>query len=103
VLAGEREPWLAIDPEPLAGDPGFDLWPALDSRWADVVVASGEPRRVVRRRFDLLTEVLGLDRFRATGWTLGRLLQNALWDVEDGATALAPASVVMADALLDRD
>jgi streptomycin 6-kinase len=103
VLAGEREPWLAIDPEPLAGDPGFDLWPALDSRWADVVVASGDPGRVVRRRFDLLTEVLGLDRFRATGWTLGRLLQNSLWDVEDGATALAPASVVMADALLDRD
>jgi hypothetical protein len=32
-----------------------------------------------------------------------QLLQNALWDVEDGATALAPASVVMADALLDRD
>lgn len=103
VLAGEREPWLAIDPEPLAGDPGFDLWPALDSRWADVVVASGDPRRVVRRRFDLLTEVLGLDRFRATGWTLGRLLQNSLWDVEDGATALAPASVVLAEALLDRD
>src|SRR5690606_39320812 len=22
VLAGEREPWLAIDPKPLAGDPG---------------------------------------------------------------------------------
>jgi streptomycin 6-kinase len=58
---------------------------------------------VVRRRFDLLTEVLGLDRVRATGWTLGRLLQNALWDVEDGATALAPASVAVAAALLDRD
>ncbi|HEV7829090.1 MAG TPA: aminoglycoside phosphotransferase family protein [Pseudonocardiaceae bacterium] len=25
ILAGQREPWLAIDPEPLAGDPGFDL------------------------------------------------------------------------------
>lgn len=25
VLAGEREPWLAIDPEPLVSDPGFDL------------------------------------------------------------------------------
>ncbi|MEU4388438.1 hypothetical protein [Promicromonospora sp. NPDC023805] len=58
---------------------------------------------MVRRRFDVLTEVLALDRFRATGWTLGRLLQNSLWDVEDGATSLAPASVVMADALLDRD
>ncbi|MFD4224187.1 aminoglycoside phosphotransferase family protein [Streptomyces griseus] len=99
VLAAQREPWLAIDPEPLAGDPGFDLWPALDSRWDDVVVAPGEPLRVVRRRFDLLTEALGLDRARAAGRTLGRLLQNALWDIEDGETRLAPSAVVMAEAL----
>ncbi|MBV7246557.1 aminoglycoside phosphotransferase family protein [Streptomyces sp. MW-W600-10] len=99
VLAAQREPWLAIDPEPLVGDPGFDLWPALDSRWDDVVVAKGEPLRVVRRRFDLLTEALGLDRARAAGWTLGRLLQNALWDIEDGETRLAPSAVVMAEAL----
>jgi streptomycin 6-kinase len=32
VLASERAPWLAIDPKPLAGDPGFDLCPALDNR-----------------------------------------------------------------------
>ncbi|MEO3972581.1 APH(6)-I family aminoglycoside O-phosphotransferase [Streptomyces sp. CAU 1734] len=101
VLAAEREPWLAIDPEPLAGDPGFDLWPALDSRWDDVV-AKGGPSRVVRRRFDLLTEALGLDRERAAGWTLGRLLQNALWDIEDGSAALDPAAVAMAEALRGR-
>ncbi|GHB30212.1 aminoglycoside phosphotransferase family protein [Streptomyces chryseus] len=101
VLAAEREPWLAIDPEPLAGDPGFDLWPALDSRWDDVV-ATGDTPRVVRRRFDLLTETLGLDRARATGWTLGRLLQNSLWDIDDGETALAPASVAIAESLLNR-
>ncbi|MFF5673716.1 APH(6)-I family aminoglycoside O-phosphotransferase [Streptomyces hygroscopicus] len=101
VLAAEREPWLAIDPEPLAGDPGFDLWPALDSRWDDVV-AKADPARVVRRRFDLLTEVLGLDRARAAGWTLGRLLQNSLWDLEDGQTALAPSSVAIARSLPHR-
>ncbi|MDT9682868.1 aminoglycoside phosphotransferase family protein [Streptomyces sp. TRM76323] len=101
VLAAEREPWLAIDPEPLAGDPGFDLWPALDSRWDDVV-AKGDPSRVVRRRFDLLTEVLGLDRARATGWTLGRLLQNSLWDIDDGVTTLAPSSIAIAQSLLNR-
>jgi streptomycin 6-kinase len=101
VLAAQREPWLAIDPEPLAGDPGFDLWPALDSRWDDVV-AKDDALRVVRRRFDLLTEVLGLDRARATGWTLGRLLQNALWDIDDGETALAPSSVAITKSLLDR-
>ncbi|MFI5938919.1 aminoglycoside phosphotransferase family protein [Streptomyces uncialis] len=98
VLAAEREPWLAIDPEPLAGDPGFDLWPALDSRWGDLV-AKGDPSPVVRRRFDQLTETVGLDRQRAAGWTLGRLLQNSLWDIEDGATALDPSSVAIAGAL----
>ncbi|WP_433543764.1 aminoglycoside phosphotransferase family protein (plasmid) [Streptomyces sp. CA-294286] len=101
VLAAQREPWIAIDPEPLAGDPGFDLWPALDSRWDDVV-RKGDTRRIVQRRFDLLTDALGLDRARATGWTLGRLLQNALWDIEDGETRLAPSSLTIAESLLKR-
>ncbi|MFC9627618.1 aminoglycoside phosphotransferase family protein [Streptomyces sp. NPDC056930] len=101
ILAGQREPWLAIDPEPLVGDPGFELLPALDNRWAEVM-ATGDVTRAVLRRFDLLTEVLGLDRRRATGWTLGRVLQNALWDVADGRTALEPAQVAIATALLSR-
>ena len=75
VLASERAPWLAIDPKPLAGDPGFELWPALDNRFdADEITW----------RFDAMTDVLGLDRARARAWTLGRLLQNSLWDIEDG-------------------
>ncbi|WP_369268302.1 aminoglycoside phosphotransferase family protein, partial [Streptomyces harbinensis] len=100
VLAGTREPWLAIDPEPLVGDPGFDLWPALDSRWDEVVAASGDPRATVLRRFDQLTERVGLDRRRAAVWTLGRVLQNALWDIEDGKTALEPPQVELARVLL---
>ncbi|MEV0622998.1 aminoglycoside phosphotransferase family protein [Nonomuraea sp. NPDC050404] len=99
VLAGEREPWLAIDPEPLAGDPGFELLPAMDNRWAQVE-AGGDVARAVLRRFDLLTEVLGLERERAVGWTLGRVLQNALWDVEDGKATLEPAQVAIATTLL---
>ncbi|MFI6491396.1 aminoglycoside phosphotransferase family protein [Streptomyces sp. NPDC050564] len=75
VLASERAPWLAIDPKPLAGDPGFDLCPALANRFdADEI----------RRRFDAMTDVMGLDRQRARAWTLARVLQNALWDIEDG-------------------
>ncbi|MBL1101127.1 aminoglycoside phosphotransferase family protein [Streptomyces coffeae] len=101
VLAGEREPWLAIDPEPLAGDPGFELLPALDNRW-DEVVATGDVPRAVLRRFDLLTEATGVDRRRAVGWTLGRVLQNALWDIEDGKTALDPVQVAITTAVLKR-
>ncbi|MGA5168274.1 MULTISPECIES: aminoglycoside phosphotransferase family protein [Streptomyces] len=98
VLAAEREPWLAIDPEPLIGDPGFDLWPALDTGWEKLQATEDAPR-VVRRRFDLLTEALGLDRERAAGWTLARLLQNTLWDIEDGRTAIDPSQTTVAEAL----
>jgi streptomycin 6-kinase len=31
-----------------------------------------------------MTDVMGLDRERARAWTLGRVLQNTLWEIEDG-------------------
>ncbi|MEW2416459.1 aminoglycoside phosphotransferase family protein [Streptomyces sp. NPDC046866] len=99
--ADGRDPWLAIDPKPLAGDPGFELLPALQNRWDDVE-ASGDVARSVRRRFDLMTEVLALDRRRAAGWTLARVLQNTLWAVEDGAARTPPVQTAIARALLAR-
>ncbi len=75
VLASDRAPWLAIDPKPLAGDPGFDLWPAINNRF--------DPADILWR-FDALTDVLALNRERARAWTLARVLQNALWGIEDG-------------------
>ncbi|MCF3961989.1 aminoglycoside phosphotransferase family protein [Streptomyces fuscigenes] len=68
-------PWLAIDPKPLAGDPGFELFPALRNRF--------DPQDVLPR-FDVMTGVLGLDRDRARAWTLARVLQEGLWRWADG-------------------
>ncbi|MFD7230825.1 aminoglycoside phosphotransferase family protein [Streptomyces sp. NPDC059881] len=93
VLAAEREPWLAIDPKPLAGDPGFELFPALWNRFdADDTLW----------RFDLLTERLGMDRARARAWTVGRVLQNGLWRVSEGAARLPEEQVAIARMLLAR-
>ncbi|MFF9109386.1 aminoglycoside phosphotransferase family protein [Streptomyces sp. NPDC014805] len=89
VLSADRATWLAIDPKPLAGDPGFELWPALDNRY--------DPDDI-RWRFDAMTAVMGLDRDRARAWTLGRVLQNALWDIEDGRP-LDPDQLHIADRL----
>ncbi|MFM9699267.1 aminoglycoside phosphotransferase family protein [Streptomyces europaeiscabiei] len=75
VLGADRAPWLAIDPKPLAGDPAFELWPALNNRF--------DPNEVPWR-FDAMTDVLSLDRDRARAWTLARLLQNAVWEIEEG-------------------
>ncbi|WP_031071474.1 aminoglycoside phosphotransferase family protein [Streptomyces sp. NRRL WC-3742] len=97
-----RAPWLAIDPKPLAGHPGFELLPALTNRW-DELRATGDTARALRRRFDLLTEALELDRAEATAWTLGRVLQYARWSVVDGGrTALDPEWRLIAEVLLRR-
>ncbi|WP_370375073.1 aminoglycoside phosphotransferase family protein [Streptomyces laculatispora] len=99
VLAGRGGPagravrWVAIDPKPLAGDPGFELLPALADRF---------DAGTVGWRFDLLTGALGLDRGRARAWTLGRVLQNACWGAEDGARRLAPEQAEIARRLLGR-
>ncbi|HZX03140.1 MAG TPA: aminoglycoside phosphotransferase family protein [Kribbella sp.] len=98
VMAAERRPWLAIDPKPLAGDPAFELMPAVWNRWDDLV-ATGDLHQAIRDRFDLMLEVTGIDRERALGWTAGRILQNILWFTEDGDTRIENELAAVADAL----
>jgi streptomycin 6-kinase len=70
VLAAEREPWLVIDPKPLAGEREFGVAPIVRS------FELGHSKRDVLHRFDRLTSELGLDRERARGWTIA---QTVAW------------------------
>jgi len=72
VLAAEREPWLAIDPKPLAGEREFAVAPIVRSS------ELGHSRRAVLGRLDRLTSELGLDGDRARGWTIG---QTVAWAI----------------------
>jgi streptomycin 6-kinase len=87
VLAGDREPWLVIDPKPVSGDPHYELAPMLWNRW-DEVVASGDARDAVRRRFHTLVDAAGLDEDRARDWAVVREMCNALWCLEESADGL---------------
>ena len=82
VLAAEREPWLVIDPKPLSGDPHFEPAPMLWNRW-DEVVASGDVRDAVRRRFHTLVDTAGLDEERARDWAVLRVVLNAVWELAE--------------------
>ena len=83
VLAAGRQPWLAIDPKPLAADPAFAATPALWNRW-DEAVASGDLPRHLRRRLSIVCDGAGLDEERARAWSIVREVQNGLSAVEDG-------------------
>ena len=75
VLAAQREPWLAIDPKPLAGEREFGIAPIVRSR------KLGHSERDVLHRFDRVTAELGLDRERARGWTIA---QAVAWATDGG-------------------
>ncbi len=82
VLAGDREPWLVIDPKPVSGDPHYEVAPLLWNRWEEVA-SSGAVRDAVRRRFHTVVDTAGLDEDRARDWVVVRALQDASWSVAD--------------------
>lgn len=82
VLAADREPWLAIDPKPLSGDPHAEVAPLMWNRW-DEAVDTGDVRGALRRRVDVVCEVAGLDDRRVREWTVVRAMATVLWSVED--------------------
>lgn len=78
VLAGEREPWLTVDPVLLRGDIEYDLarvlWTRLDEM-TDIVP-----------HFDTAVAEAGLDRDRARDWVVFRAVDYWLWGLSVGLT-----------------
>jgi streptomycin 6-kinase len=70
VLAAQREPWLVIDPKPLAAEREFAAASIVRS------FELGHSKRDVLDRLDRITSELGLDRDRALGWTVA---QTVAW------------------------
>jgi streptomycin 6-kinase len=76
---GDR--WLAIDPKPLLGEPAFDLASLVRDRRGELARAA-RPVEVVRRRLDVLSEELGVERERARGWAIVHALAWGLGEEE---------------------
>jgi streptomycin 6-kinase len=68
VLRAAREPWLAIDPKPLAGEREFGVAPILRA------YELGHSRQQVIGRLHRLSGELGLDRERSRGWAFAQML-----------------------------
>lgn len=79
VLRGVREPWLVIDPKPLAAELAFGTAQLLWSRFDDL---SG--RAALERRVAILSDVAGLDRVAVRQWSLLRIVDYWLWAVGVG-------------------
>ncbi len=89
VLAATREPWLVIDPKPLAGDPAYEVAPLLWNRW-DEVLAAGSSREALLARMYAVADTARLDENRVRDWIVVREVCNVLWAYEDELTEGVP-------------
>jgi streptomycin 6-kinase len=81
VLAGERAPWLVVDPVLLCGDSAYAvaglLWTRLDE------MSSLDD---IRHWFDVIVREARLDRETARKWVLFRAADYLVWGLRHGLT-----------------
>jgi streptomycin 6-kinase len=80
VLAADREPWLAIDPAPMNGDPHYEVAPLLWNRWEEM---AHDVRGSIRHRFHTVVDAAGLEEDRARDWAIVRMVVDASWTLRD--------------------
>jgi streptomycin 6-kinase len=98
-LSATRRPWLLIDSKPMVGDPGYDVAP-LALQLGDPLDGP-RPTDILRRRYEVLEELLGIPFGRLVAWSVARGVESALWeastdDVTAGADEMATVAVLAA-------
>jgi streptomycin 6-kinase len=90
-LAADRDPWLAISPRPINGDPSYEVAPMLWHRWDEL---AGNVRFGVQRRFHTLVDAAGFDEHRARAYVIVRVVREATRDTANLTTYVALAKAV---------
>lgn len=81
VLRASREPWLAIDPHGVIGDPGAEVGPMLynpDPSDRDPTLTALVPARI-----EQLADGLGLAVDRVVAWGFVGAILSEVWNAED--------------------
>ena len=81
--------WLAIDPKPLHGDPGFDVANILCNPDAATALAPGRLERVVA----VIAAETGLREDRVLRWALAWGALSTVWAEQDGTASTSAAGV----------
>jgi streptomycin 6-kinase len=82
ILSAKRQPWLAIDPKGIVGEPAYEVGALLRNPWP-YLLDMPQPGRILARRVDQLAEELGFDRARIVGWGIAQAVLSAWWCLED--------------------
>ncbi|GAA4927234.1 aminoglycoside phosphotransferase family protein [Actinoplanes utahensis] len=94
VLSAEREPWLAIDPHGVIGDPGYEIGALLynpDPEGTDDTVLAFAAARI-----EQLADGLGMPYERVLAWGFVQAVLSEVWTFEgDGAVTGRPLRLAL--------
>ncbi|MFD0747010.1 aminoglycoside phosphotransferase family protein [Phytohabitans flavus] len=99
VLRAEREPWLAIDPHGVVGDPGYEAGPMVYN--PDPDRREDELLALVPTRVEQLADGMGLPIDRVVAWAFVTAVLSEVWNAED-AGQVGTRALDVALALLPR-
>ena len=92
ILTAEREPWLAIDPKGIVGEPAYEVGALLRNPTHEIAINP----QILTRRIDQLAAELSLDRARIIGWGLAQAVLSGWWSYEDHGHGWEPTMALAA-------
>jgi streptomycin 6-kinase len=82
ILAGERLPWIAIDPQGVLGEPVYEVGAFLRNPMPDLLQLPGW-KEILEERVDAFSELMEIDRKRIAGWGFSQAVLSGIWSLED--------------------
>ncbi|MDX1414802.1 MAG: aminoglycoside phosphotransferase family protein [Candidatus Promineifilaceae bacterium] len=90
ILSTADHSWTAIDPKGVVGEAAYDTG-ALLRNPAPHFLAQTDLTPRLKRRIDILSEMLDLDRERLVSWGMSQAVLSAWWSYEDHGAGWEPA------------
>jgi streptomycin 6-kinase len=87
ILTAQRQPWLAIDPKGILGEPAYETGAFIRNPIPDIYSAPNLTH-LLDRRIRLFAEDLGFDPARIYGWATAQAVLSAWWTFEDNGGLL---------------
>ncbi len=82
ILSAGRRTWLAVDPKGVVGEAAYETAALLHNPVG--ALDAPDPKVLLKRRLDVLSGELKLNRARVRCWGLAQAVLAAYWSLEDG-------------------
>ena len=93
ILACERQPWLAIDPQGVIGEPAYEVGAFLRNPMPDLLDWL-DLESIMVNRVAMFSDILGFFKSRIAGWGFYQAVFSAIWSLEDHGSGWESALAV---------